>query len=243
MSLFLIGIIAGFTNVMAGGGSTLTLPALILLGMDTALANGTNRIAIVVQNAFAIWSFRQQDVHQFRRSLELGLFTLPGAILGALLAVKISDIWFQRVLGGVLIGTVLSMVLSRSGTHDQEGEPIDRSTGLIYPVMFGIGFYGGFIQVGVGFLLMASLYHFLRLNLIYVNMHKVAIVLIYMIPALCVFVLTGNVNWGIGIVLAAGNAIGGWWAARVTVKRGERVIRYVLALAILLISMKLFGII
>jgi len=97
LSLFLIGIIAGFTNVMAGGGSTLTLPALILLGMDSALANGTNRIAIVVQNAFALWSFRQQDVHQFRRSLELALFTLPGAILGALLAVKISDIWFQQV--------------------------------------------------------------------------------------------------------------------------------------------------
>jgi uncharacterized membrane protein YfcA len=86
------------------------------------------------------------------------------------------------------------------------------------------------------------LYHFLRLNLVHVNMHKVFIVFLYMIPALFVFILTGNVNWGIGLLLAAGHAIGGWWAARVAVKKGERVIRYVLAFSILLISFKLLGV-
>jgi uncharacterized membrane protein YfcA len=206
--LFLVGIIAGFTNVMAGGGSTLTLPALILMGLDSALANGTNRVAIIIQNAFAILSFRQQKVHQFRKSFRLALFTLPGATLGALLAVRISDAWFQRVLAVVLIGTVLTMLLSRSGDRNHDSGHQEKRSWFIYPVMFGVGFYGGFIQVGVGFLLMASLYHFLRLNLVHVNMHKVFIVLLYMIPALSVFIWTGNVNWGIGLNLAGGNAIG-----------------------------------
>ncbi|MCB0295369.1 MAG: sulfite exporter TauE/SafE family protein, partial [Calditrichaeota bacterium] len=113
---------------------------------------------------------------------------------------------------------------------------------LIYPAMFGIGFYGGFIQVGVGFLLMAALFHLLRLNLVHVNMHKVFIVLIYTIPALGVFIWSGNVDWLLGISLAAGNSFGGWWAAKLSVRKGDKIIRYVLFVAIILMALKLLDI-
>lgn len=106
--------------------------------------------------------------------------------------------------------------------------------------MFGIGFYGGFIQVGIGFILMASLQYLAKLNLVLVNMHKVFIVLIYTAPALLIFIISGNVNWGLGLSLAAGNAFGAWYAAKFAVKKGEKIIKIVLISAILLMALKLF---
>ncbi|MBD3305739.1 TSUP family transporter [candidate division KSB3 bacterium] len=238
--LFGVGTMAGFINVMAGGGSSLTLPALIFVGLDGAMANGTNRIALTLQGIFAVLSFHKRGIHQYQRSLQLSLLTLPGAIIGALLAVNISDAWFQRILSIVLIGIVISMFFP-SKKQAQQTTAEGRRTWMIYPVMFGIGLYGGFIQVGVGFMFMAALYHILKLDLVYVNMHKVFIILVYMIPTLCVFLVTGNLNWPLGLCLAAGNSLGGWWGAHFAVKGGERVIRYVLAVAILIMAAKLLG--
>lgn len=241
--LFGVGVIAGFINVMAGGGSSLTLPALIFLGLHGSMANGTNRIASVLQNTFALLSFRKRQIHPNRRSLQLSLLTLPGAVIGAILAVNISDAWFKRILSLVLIGIVCTILFSsKKKRENQQIASDNRIAWMIYPVMLGIGFYGGFIQVGVGFLFMASLYHILKLDLVHVNMHKVFIVLIYTIPALLVFAFTGNVDWGLGLCLAAGNAVGAWWGAHFAVKGGEKVIRVVLAITILIISLKLLGV-
>ncbi len=237
--LFAVGSIAGFINVNAGGGSTLTLPTLIFLGLDSALANGTNRIGILIQNLFAVTSFRKQNVYQFKESLKFSYITLPGSVIGALVSVRINDEWFQRILAIIMLGIVISMFLPQVKKNYQDVTSIAKNRWLIYIVLFFIGFYGGFIQVGVGFLLMAALYHILKISLVYVNMHKVFIIMIYTIPSLLVFSLTGNVNWGFGLSLAFGNALGGWWGAKASVKGGEKLIRYVLAFAIGLMAVKL----
>jgi uncharacterized membrane protein YfcA len=241
--LFGVGFISGIINVNAGGGSSLTLPALIFIGLDGALANGTNRIGILLQTATAVSSFRQQKFHRFKMSLTLALFTLPGAVAGALLSVRISNEWFHRILGMVMMGIVISLFFPKpKGTLSVDNEN-HRKSWLIYPAMLGIGFYGGFIQIGVGFLLMAALYHLLRISLVHVNMHKVFIVGLYTVPALVIFVLTGHVNWGYGLCLAGGMAFGGWCGARIAVKGGERIIRIILAFAIFIMSMKILNII
>jgi len=239
--LFGIGSIAGFINVNAGGGSSITLSALIFMGLNSATANGTNRIGLLFQNLLAVSSFRKQKVHQFKRSFILAIFTLPGAIIGAILSIKINNEWFQRILAIVMIGIVFSIIFSPSKGLSM---PIKTAYNkwLIYPAMFGIGFYGGFIQVGVGFLLMASLYHILKISLLQVNMHKVFIILLYTIPALYVFMKTGNVNWLYGLALAAGTSFGGWWGVKVAIKGGEKVIRYILIIAIFVMAVKLLGI-
>ncbi len=239
--LFGVGILAGVINVMAGGGSSLTLPALIFIGLDSAVANGTNRIGILIQSVFATLSFRREKVSGIRLSLRLAALTLPGAVLGALVAVRVGDEWFERILGIVMIGIIVSMLIPKVKYEVTTDE--GNKTWLVYPVMFAIGFYGGFIQVGVGLLIMAALYHLLRINLIFVNMHKVFITMIFTVPALLIFVWTDNVDWLLGLSLAAGNALGGWWAARLSARRGEKVIRYVMVVAIFIISLKLLGII
>ena len=241
--LFCVGSLAGFINVMAGGGSTITLPTLIFLGLDSSLANGTNRVAILIQNISGIVSFRQEKYHKFKMSLKLASFTLPGAIAGSIVATTISDTLFQKILAYVLIGIIISLLLPRPHQKKIEDSKQYQKNWFIYPAMVAVGFYGGFIQAGVGFLLMASLYHLMRLDLVRVNMHKIFIVFIYTIPALFIFVLTHNVDFKFGFILAAGNALGAWWSAKFSVKKGERVIRIILMVAILMISLKLLDII
>jgi uncharacterized membrane protein YfcA len=236
--LFGLGIVVGFINVNAGGGSSLTLPMLIFMGLDGALANGTNRVAILIQNIFAVASLRKQKFHEFGLSSKLALLTLPGAISGAFLATKISSRLFEHILGVILIFIVLSMYLTRSYSNDRTAKP-ERLNWWIYPALFATGFYGGFLQVGVGFILMAALYHILKLDLIHVNMHKVFIVLIYTIPVLAVFIITKNVNWKLGLALGAGSGLGAWVGAHAMVKGGEKLIRAVLAVVILGMALKL----
>ena len=145
--LFGMGILVGFINVNAGGGSSLTLPTLIFMMGDSALANGTNRVAILFQNVFAVASFRKRQFHEFGLSGKYALFTLPGAILGSIMATRISSVLFERILGGVLIFIVVSMFFSRS--YSKENRQVEgHKNWLIYPALVGIGFYGGFLQIG-----------------------------------------------------------------------------------------------
>lgn len=238
--LFLVGTVAGVINVMAGGGSSLTLPALIFMGLDGTVANGTNRIAILIQNIFAVYSFKQEKFSKFKLSLKMSLFTLPGALIGAIVASKIEGALFEKILGIVMIGIIVTMVIPQK--RKNYVEEISKIPWIVYLAMFGIGFYGGFIQVGIGFLLMAALHYLLKENLVLVNVHKVFIVLILTIPAFLVFVLSDNVSWFHGLSLAAGNSFGAWWSAKLSVKKGEKVIKPVLVIAILIMSLKLIGV-
>ncbi len=235
---FGVGCVAGAVNIMAGGGSALTLPTLMLLGLDAGTANGTNRVAILVQNLTANASFWRDGVLRAHESLKYALWTVPGAVTGAFVAVTITDLWFERLLGVVLIGVVITMAVPRLGRFTL---PNIRRSRWIGPALLGIGFYGGLLQVGVGFLIMAACYHILRLDLVQTNVHKVMIVLVYTVPALGIFALSGHVNWAVGAVLAAGNASGAWIAARITVRKGEAAVRVVLMAALVMLAAKILN--
>jgi uncharacterized membrane protein YfcA len=236
--LAVTGIVVGFMNVMAGGGSLISMPLLILLGLEPATANGTNRVAILIQNITAVSSFRSQGYSQFRRSFGLAMCTVPGAAAGALAAIVIDPVLFKRALGAVLIAAVFFILRQGNASWEISGggeRPI-----LAHLAMVGVGFWGGFFQAGVGFLIMPTLYQLLRLDLVRVNMHKVFIVGIYTMPALLIFALEGKVWWLGGVSLAVGNAFGAWLATRVTITYGERVIRIVFVGAVIAMALKLF---
>ena len=236
--LFIIGSAAGFLNVLAGGGSSLTLPALIFLGLDASVANGTNRIAILVQNLSAVHSFKKENYSDSKLSFKLALLTLPGAIAGAIAAVKISDAVFETILGIVMIGVTISLLIPMPKQKSLEANSKIHTLPM-YISMLLIGFYGAFIQVGVGFLLMFALHFLMKLDLVRVNMHKVFIVLIFTIPAVILFFLTDNINWTMAIALSLGNAFGAWWSAKISVRKGEKFIKMILIVAVLIMALKL----
>lgn len=225
---------------MAGGGSTITLPMLLFMGLDAPTANGTNRIGILTQTASAVFSFKKRDHFDYKLSLKLSIFTLPGAILGSIYATKIDDLTFNILLVIVMIGIVINMLIPKKKKLNTI-EKVKNMPFIIYPLMIGVGFYGGFVQVGVGFILMSILTHILNLKLVKVNMHKVFIVAIYTIPALLIFIISDNILYVHGIILAIGTAVGAWWSVKVSIKRGDRIIKIVLIIAILLISAKLIN--
>ncbi len=244
-----LGVIAGTLNVLAGGGSLLTLPAMIFLGLDGAVANGTNRVAILAQNVTAVGGFRKLGFSDMKLSFSLALAALPGGICGALLGTMVRGELFNRVLGAVLIGVLLLMAVQRlrkgkKGASDEaeeikKGDPSRRQLILGHLAMVVVGFYGGFIQAGVGFLLMAALHQVLGLDLVRVNMHKVFIVGVFTLAALIVFASRGQVLWIPGIALAVGNSIGGWIGSQLSVLKGENWIRNALFVALFLMSIKL----
>ncbi len=233
--LVAVGLVAGFINVMAGGGSLLTMPAMIFMGMSPATANGTNRIALLAQNITSVSEFRRKGMADVRLSLTLGLCTLPGAVLGAFAAVRIDPLWFKRLLAAVMIGVlVLTLKNSKPATGGGAAHPRWAHVGMI-----GVGFYGGFIQAGVGFIFMALVRGLLHLDLVRTNMHKVFVIGMYMVPSLLVFVATGQVRWLAGAALAVGNSLGGWLGTRFQISRGEGVVRIVFAVAVVAMAVKL----
>ncbi len=250
--IFTAGILAGFINTLAGGGSLLTLPILIFLGLPTAVANGTNRIALIAQCAFAVAGFKKKGVSNFKLSILLSLPAIVGAVLGSLIAVDISDILFKRmlavvmllVLGFILWNSRLRQTQSPAENHqNSDGNPGSLGRKHLITTMivfFFIGIYGGFIQVGVGFIIIAALTMITRLNLVETNSHKVFIVGVYLVFSLIVFALNDKVCWDIGLCLAAGMGLGGWIGSHWAVIGDERWLRTVITICVVAMVIKLF---
>ncbi len=238
--LFFVGIVVGTVNVMSGGGSALTIPILIFLGLDGAEANGTNRLSILFQNLSASASFSRERTGILSGSLKYSLFTLPGAVCGALAAVVIDDLLFKKIVAVVIIAVAVSILFPILKAGERGGVSSGRKW-LVYPGLVAVGFYGGFIQVGIGLLIMGLFFHTVGGSIASVNAQKIFIVMIYTVPALGIFFLSGDVDIWKGLNLAAGTALGGWWAARISVKKGVVAVRYFLVFAIFLSALKLFG--
>jgi len=242
-----IGVIAGALNVIAGGGSLLTLPAMILMGMPAPVANGTNRVAILAQNITAVSTFRSKGYSDFKLSLTLALASLPGAVAGAWIGTVMRGEVFNRILAGVMIGVIILMALKERRAKQMARQPRPEvEPGSAKPRMVAghlamvlVGLYGGFIQAGVGFLLMAVLHQVMSLDLVRVNMHKVFIVGFFTVAALTVFVVTGKVLWIPGLVLAVGNSLGGWIGSHLSISKGEDFIRRILYVALIAMAVKL----
>ncbi|MBY0421958.1 MAG: sulfite exporter TauE/SafE family protein [Parvularculaceae bacterium] len=237
--LFGAGIACGWINVVAGGGSAFTVPVMLFLGMPGPVANGTNRIAIIAQSVAAVAEFRRKGFSDLRLSASLGAVASVGALIGAGFGVRLSGEWFDRVLALVLVGVAILMATGADKPPAGPAAARPRNLALGHALMFGAGIYGGFIQVGVGFLMMPILYRVMGLDLVRVNMHKVFITLMFSVVALAVFAVKVEIAWTAGAALAAGNMIGGWAGARSTILRGARFVKYAVFLAIAALAIKL----
>jgi uncharacterized membrane protein YfcA len=238
--LTLIGVIAGFLNVMAGGGSLLTVPVMVFMGIPGPVANGTNRIAILAQNLAAMVAFFRRGYSDIMLSLSLMICAIPGAMLGAAAGVKLDGPWFNRLLAVVMLAVMLIMQVDR-GAKDTPSDhrPDRRQLVKGHVLMVGAGFWGGFIQIGVGFILMAILNRVMGLDLVRTNMHKVVIVAGYTVVALAIFASQVEILWLVGAALAIGMSVGGYLGAHFTVSRGEKLIRVMLNIVLVVFIVKL----
>jgi uncharacterized protein len=221
-----VGFAAGFINTLAGSGSLLTLPILILLGLPANVANGTNRVGVVLQNIVAVATFRQRGVLPLAGSWKLILPSVVGAVIGAELAVDLDEALLRRTIGVLMLLLLVVMLFKPERWIAEHAAPREARLLVEVPLFFAIGVYGGFIQVSVGLFLMAGLVLGAGYNLVGANALKNLIVLVFSAAALVVFVVNDQVQWTLGLLLGAGQAVGAWVAAHFAVRRGAEFVRW-----------------
>ena len=239
--LVLVGCIVGVVNTMAGGGSLITLPILIFLGLPSNVANGTNRIGLIMTAFSANMGYKSKGISTFPFSSYIGFFALIGSLIGAYIAIDINDKLFNKILSIIMIIVILLIIFSPQILKVDLNERIKgKSLVVSCFIFFIIGIYGGFVNAGIGFIIMLFLNLYNRMNLIRVNATKSAVILIYTIGAFLTFLVNDLVNFGYGFSLGFGTVFGAWWASRYSVKKGETVIRIFLVISVLLFSFKLW---
>lgn len=239
--LILVGFIAGIINILAGGGSLLTLPMLIFLGLPPHIANGTNRVAIIIQNIFAVKGFQSKGIKTYPFSLYLAIPATIGAIIGAIVGIKIEGELFNKILGIVMLVIVIYMVLKSNKISKNNIERIKgKYFWLSIIAFFFIGLYGGFIQAGVGFIILFTLSNINQFSLVKSNAIKVTVALIYTLVAVAIFAYNDSVNWKYGLILSLGNATGGWVTSRWSVNKDDKFVKKVLIIMVLAMAIKLW---
>lgn len=243
LALMGTGFVAGFINVNAGGGSMLSVPLLMFLGLPANVANGTNRIAILLQNVVTVRRFHQKKVLNYKTDYRLAIPTVLGALIGALVAVEIDTELLEKIIAGVMV-VMLLLVLLKPDVWVKEHVNLAREkpTYWQYIMFFFIGLYGGFIHIGIGFILLAGLVLGCGNDLVKANALKVFIVLLYMVFSIGIFIYNKQVDIWAGLILAAGNMLGGWVGVNVMVKEGAKYVRYMLIVAMVVVILNLFGV-
>ena len=238
------GITGGFFNVVAGGGSLLTVPSLLFLDCSGPVANGTNRIAILSQNVTAAYTFFRNGYSNLRLSLTLAAATIPGAILGAYVGTRLDGKWFDYTVAAVMLAVMTSMAVPVRGSavvNSSDGlkkiSPRRLLAGHIAMVL--VGLWGGFIQIGIGFIIMPVMHKILGLDLVSANMNKTFIIAVYTLAALLVFANNVELEWVLGLFLAFGMALGGMIGAKASVSFGGAFIKLILFMALSLMIVKL----
>ncbi len=236
--LALAGVAAGWINVLAGGGSILAVPVMVFVGLPGPVANGTNRIGIIAQNIAAVSGFFRNGLSDFRLSASLAACASIGAYFGASLGVQLEGVWFERTLALIMLAVIVVTMTGAGQKPVVAGGKVKNL--LIGHILFiGAGFWGGFIQIGVGLIMMPILNRVMGLDLVRTNMHKVFVALVFSFVALAVFASKVEIEWALGLALAAGYAVGGWLGAHMAVKRGEGLIKKVFYVALAAMAVKL----
>ena len=241
--LFSAGCVAGTLNVIAGGGSFLTLPILIFMGLPATVANGTNRVGILLQNVGAVWGFHRYRVLNWKWAVYAAVPATIGAGFGTFAALLVSDLAFRRILSFLMVAITLVTLLSKDPVYDEDGERADNLSpssivGLAVAFFF-VGLYGGFVQAGVGFLILTAT-TWSGLDMVRGNAIKVLCVLAFTALSLAIFAWQGKVEWTLGLVLAAGTVLGGQVGVRLTTLKGHRWVKGVVTVTVIVFAIRLW---
>ncbi len=240
--VILVGIFAGTVNTIAGGGSLITLPALIFLGVPPTVANGTNRVGVMTQSFTAAASYHRKGMLDWRRASLMVAPIAVGTLVGSWASAQLSDDLFRKVIGVAMLCVLALMLAKPKRWLSDRPASLPGPLWLRIPALVGVGFYGGFLCAGVGVVTLITLVLLEGLDLVRGNAIKVALVGMCTLLSLAIFVEQGLVAWDVAISLAAGSSVGGWLGSRLTMSWGPPLIRWVLIAVVVISSSRLLGI-
>lgn len=238
--LLVSGIIVGIINTLGGGGSVITMALFMAMGMPVAVANGTNRIAVVMQNLSATIAFMRKNMLDIKNSLLLGLPTILGTIAGSLFAIDVSETTFKICLSVVLAIILVYLILDRNKEPKKEGHKL-HIRWWHYLLFFFVGFYSGYIYIGLGFLILAVTIWTMNLDIVTANVLKGCVIFISMPFALAVFMYNGQVDYAAGLLHGAGNILGAVLASHWAVSWGVKFVKWFTLVIIVVSFIDLMG--
>lgn len=228
--LVVTGLIAGVINTLAGGGSNLTVPALMMMGMPADVANATNRLGVGLQCVVGVRGFKRHDKLDMSDALPIVGMTLGGGLVGSLAASYLPNTYLKPVLLGAMVTMALIILIRPSVVMPEPGEPVHRLNKRPHAkwILFVAGIYGGFVQAGVGFILIAAIAGSLRYDLVRTNALKMLCTIGFTFIALLVFIVRDQVQWLPGLVLACGTMVGAHFAVQMALKVSQKVLKWFL---------------
>ena len=235
-AVIVAGFLAGFINTLAGSGSAITLPLLVFMGLPASVANGTNRIGVLLQTSVSTTSFHRQGYLKWHEALTLLIPTIVGGVLGAQIAVNLDERAMKLAIAGMLILTFFLIILKPKRWLVGRPEGARKPGWKEWILFFFIGLYGGFIQAGVGIFLLVGLVMSIGHDLIHANAIKALLVLAFNAFAIFVFLHNGQVAWLVGLILAIGTMAGAWAAVRFATKEWAQIWVYRLLLVVVVLS-------
>ncbi len=233
--LFVGGAVAGVINSMAGGGSLLTVPLLSLAGVGGLAANGTNRIAVLLQNVSSGYGYARRGVVPWGSVTAVVVPAAVGGLIGSTLVSQLADDTFER-----LFGLLMLPLLALSLWKPRSTAASDWPKWLVAVVFAAVGFYAGSIQAGAGLIILLVLNR-AGYDLVVANALKTIVILMVTAIAVPVFLIQGQVQFLPAVVLAAGMMVGGYAGSQIAVDGGERVIRPVLVISVLALAGRMLG--
>lgn len=234
--LLIGGFFAGIINSMAGGGSLLSVPLLSLAGVGGTVANGTNRIAVLIQNVTGAYGYARRNVGNRGKTIQVLIPAVVGGLAGSLTASRIPDETFERLFGLLMLPLLALSIWKPKADADKEPWP----QWLSVLVFIGVGFYAGAVQAGVGLIILLVLSR-AGFDLVTANAMKTVVILAITLIAVPVFIYNDQVKWIPAIVLSVGMGAGGYVGANVAVDGGERVIKPVLVVVVLALASRMLG--
>lgn len=238
------GFLAGVINTLAGNGSAITLTVLMATGLDANTANATNRIGVLVQTFTSVFSLRRTKRTAMLVQEGVWYFwpTIIGSIIGALLAVNIDKDILKIIIGIFMFFLLITLLLKPKKWLINTDTSKHKKTPLNFILFLLIGMYGGFIQMGIGIMILSTLVLLAHYSLKDANIIKMWVAFIMIIPAFFIFLWKGNIEWMHGIVLASGAMVGARIGARYVLyhPKANEWIRYVLIGIIIVAILRIF---
>lgn len=236
------GFFQGFINTIAGAGTVITYSLFVALGMPSNIANGTVRIGVLLQTLSSSWKFYQNQRLDWIKGLKLGMPIVAGSVFGASMAVNIDKQTFEFIVGILLTVLLITMLINPKRWIDSRSAEVRKRTSVLQILLFlVIGFYGGFIHIGVGIFLLSALVLNGGYNIVEANAIKVFLVLLYIPVALAIFIFTEQISFLPGLIAAVGNLAGGILGANLAIKKGGKFIHLIVMIIIIIFILHLFG--
>jgi uncharacterized membrane protein YfcA len=237
-------LIAGGINTLAGNGSAITLTILTeVLGLPPNTANGTNRIGVFTQCTATSWVFHKNGKLNITHNKKYLYPIIIGAIAGGFLAIYVSNEQFKAVFKFMMIFMLISVLVKPKRWLRKTDLDFKPRWYIYIPLLFALGFYGGFIQMGMGIFFLIIMVLGMRINITESNALKSFVIGLYTFLLIALFHYQGMIDWKIGSIMAVGQTLGGYLTARFVSKhkKADQIAYYVLIIVLILAIIKLFS--